>query len=102
MTAEVLFQIDEIATESYHRTHVTPFIYEHPEQFQLLSVQGEEDWSRLRWTVDQQEDLDFIRAISSRLPNSETDWRVAAKLVTSHPELSKINTHVRQKETREG
>ena len=101
-TAETLYQADRRTTEPYHRTHVTPYIYENPEQFHLLPVYDETDFSHLRWTVDTADDLELVRAIYHRLPNDCTDWHTAADIVNSDPELSNINAHIRQKETHEG
>lgn len=51
------------ATEPPDREHVTRFVWRQPEQFRLGSVTGEEDHSDLRWTVDQPEDLEVVRAV---------------------------------------
>jgi spore coat polysaccharide biosynthesis protein SpsF len=67
MTAEALKQAHLGATESYQRTHVTPYIYQNPDMFELLSVKGGADYSNQRWTLDTPEDLAFIRAIYARL-----------------------------------
>ena len=56
VSAEALFRCWQNATLSYQRAHVTAYIYEHPESFRLHAVKGDEDYSRLRWTVDTPED----------------------------------------------
>ena len=51
------------------REHVTPFIHKHPDRFRLGHLTQEKDLSALRWTVDEQCDLDLVRAIYDRLGN---------------------------------
>ena len=57
------------ARKPYEREHVTPYIYEHPTKFKLLSVTGEVDYSGYRWTLDTPQDLEFVRAIYGRCKN---------------------------------
>ena len=45
------------------RQHVTPFIWKNPQIFSLYNFQNETDLSNLRWTVDYQDDLEFIKKI---------------------------------------
>jgi spore coat polysaccharide biosynthesis protein SpsF (cytidylyltransferase family) len=55
------------ATEPYDREHVTSFLRRHPRCFPALTLKAEQDLSRLRWTVDTIEDLEFVRAVAARL-----------------------------------
>jgi spore coat polysaccharide biosynthesis protein SpsF len=49
------------------REHVTPYIYMHQDLFSTLNVRHAADLSALRWTVDEKEDLAFVRAVYDRL-----------------------------------
>ena len=103
MTAAALARAACVAVEPYERTHVTPYIYQHPELFQLLSVTGREDHSRDRWTVDTADDLEFVRKIYQRLADPAAfGWRDVQRLVADEPALAKLNRHVRQKQLMEG
>ncbi len=77
--------------EDDEREHVTLGFYRRPELFNLSSVTQERDDSRLRWTVDYPEDLDFVRAVYSALfdadPAFDSDAVVA--YLERHPELSR-------------
>ena len=91
------------ASEPHQRVHVTPYIYEHPESFELLSVTGPEDFSNGRWTVDWPEDLRFVRAVYGRLEDDETfSWRDVQQLLVREPALADLNRDVRQKQLVEG
>jgi len=101
MTARALGQAWSEADQQYQRVHVTPYIYEHPEKFRLLSVTGEKDYSQHRWTVDTPEDLQLVRAIYERLGREDFLWRDALALFDEEPELAELNRGVEQKALRE-
>jgi spore coat polysaccharide biosynthesis protein SpsF len=103
MTAQALERCWRAANQPYERTHVTPYIYEHPGEFKILSVTGEADFSRHRWTVDTPEDLEFVRAIYARF-KSRDDFREAdiLALLEHEPELMELNRAIMQKALREG
>jgi spore coat polysaccharide biosynthesis protein SpsF len=77
---------------------VTPFIWQQPSRFRLLSVTDDEDHSHHRWTVDTIDDLQFVRTLLERWPNpEEPGWRDVLHLVESASDLASINAHVAQK-----
>jgi spore coat polysaccharide biosynthesis protein SpsF len=91
------------ASKPYQRTHVTPYIYENPHLFRLLSVTGSSDYSRYRWTVDTPEDLEFVREIYYRLShNSSFDWHDVLELCEREPALTELNSHIKQKPLEKG
>jgi spore coat polysaccharide biosynthesis protein SpsF len=86
------------AQQRYEREHVTPFIYEHPTDFRLLSVTGEADYSEHRWTMDTWEDLQLMRAIYKRLKEKpEFLWGDVLDVLEREPELVELNRSVTQK-----
>lgn len=101
------------ATETFHREHVMPFIYEgthltpetpHLAQgtsqrgFHIAQLHHTPNYGDLRWTVDTPEDLTFIREIFARL-DGKTDftWYDVLEIIQQHPELAQINAIVRHK-----
>jgi len=91
------------ATEPYQRTHVTPYIYQHPESFRLLAVTGSRDESAHRWTVDSPDDLALIRAVYQRMGGDDAfSWLDVCRLFEQEPWLADLNRHVRHKELVEG
>jgi len=91
------------ATEPYQRIHVTPYLYQHPDQFKLLSVTDDQDHSRYRWTVDTPDDLAFVREVYRRLDNDDAiRWTQVLDLLEREPALLRINTGVPQKELLQG
>lgn len=73
------------------REHVTPYIRKHPESFQLGNVTYEEDLSGVRWTVDEAQDLDLVRAIYQRAESTSFDMADVLKILERHPELARMN-----------
>jgi spore coat polysaccharide biosynthesis protein SpsF len=103
MTTQALERCWRAANQPYERTHVTPYIYEHPGEFRILSVTGETDFSRHRWTVDTPEDLEFVRAIYARFKGRD-DFRAPdiLALLEREPGLLELNRSIMQKALREG
>src|SRR6266566_5493303 len=86
------------AREPYEREHVTPYIYEHPELFRLVSVRDERDYSAYRLTLDTHEDLQLIRTIYSRFEGRDDfGWQDVLALMEREPELAQLNARVLQK-----
>jgi spore coat polysaccharide biosynthesis protein SpsF len=103
MSVKVLGRVWHQARKRYEREHVTPYIYEHPAEFKLLSVTGDADYSRHRWTVDTPEDLELARAIYARLKNNPMFlWRDVLDLLDREPSLMELNRSVMQKALHEG
>ena len=91
------------AQEPYQRSHVTPFIYQNPDRFEILSVENEIDYSEHRWTLDTNADLRFLRTVFERMDNRDDfSWRDVLKLTEVEPELMQINGGVLQKALHEG
>lgn len=78
------------------REHVTPFLYAHPERFRLGNVAGPSDLSALRWTVDEPEDLEFVRAVYAALLPERPAFTSAdvLALLAARPELAGKNVHI--------
>jgi spore coat polysaccharide biosynthesis protein SpsF len=104
-----VFTMDALA-RAYHegakpdqREHVTPYLYQNPDQFHMASEVNEEDHSQYRWTLDTLEDWELIRRIYGELytKNPRFSWREALRLMEYMPELAAINQHVEQKKLSE-
>jgi len=98
MSFDALARAWQSARRPHEREHVTPYIYEHPAEFKLLSVTGEIDHSGHRWTVDTPEDLEFAQAVYARLKeNPAFSWRDVLALLDREPKLAELNRSVAQK-----
>ncbi len=76
------------------REHVTPYIWKHPTLFRLANVRNDIDLSKLRWTVDERQDLEFVRAVYVHLAHTPAfGMKQLLDLLDKHPELTEINAH---------
>ena len=75
------------------REHVTPFIWKQPERFRLFGFSADKDYRDMRWTVDDERDLEFVRAICKGLGKDEEPYGMQEILdfLEANPELLKIN-----------
>lgn len=89
----------ENSTQLTEKEHVTPYIYRHPELFQLGEMLNIGDSSSYRLTVDTPEDFELIRRILGRLYPKNPQFRLVdiLKLLHQEPEWVKINQHIEQK-----
>ncbi|WP_281883037.1 glycosyltransferase family protein [Paenibacillus sp. YYML68] len=96
---DALEQAYRNADQAYEQEHVTPYIYQHDDQFRLLQYTHLKDYSHYRWTVDTAEDYQLVDQIYRELyrPGDIFSWQETIKLCESHPELVNMNAHIVQK-----
>lgn len=84
------------AIKTSEREHVTPYIWKHPELFNLKNVENDIDLSAMRWTLDTQRDFEFTKAIYKRLyiPGKIFLMKDILKLLNEVPELKEINAGI--------
>lgn len=75
------------------REHVTSAIRARPERFRQAALVRASDLSELRWTVDEPEDLEFVRAVVRRLAGSRYEAGLAEILRAVHDEPSLAAFH---------
>jgi spore coat polysaccharide biosynthesis protein SpsF len=95
---KVLEMAYEKAREKSQREHVTPYIYQNFSNFKIVSIENNDDLSNLRWTVDEDDDLKFVREIYKHLykKNKIFSGKNILDLLRKKPELSDINQKIKQ------
>jgi spore coat polysaccharide biosynthesis protein SpsF len=97
-TMEALGRAHAEARLPYEREHVTPYLYQHPEKFRVVSHEGKRDLSHLRWTLDTIDDLSMLsRIFDGFLPDVPRDTEEVIAFLDAHPEVAAINASVTQK-----
>ena len=81
------------ATLPSEREHVTQYILNH-NKFKIGNFKNEDNLSRLRWTLDRKEDLEFLRKIIKRIDNRPILMSHVLTVLSLEPQLSKINSHI--------
>jgi len=94
---EALIRCHQQADTPQAREHVTYHIYQHPEQFSLLSATNPVDYSDHRWTVDTPEDMEFVRTVYNHFGHHAFSWQDVLDAIEAHPEWRTINQHIEQK-----
>tara|TARA_B100000787_G_scaffold29566_1_gene19727 strand:- start:909 stop:2936 length:2028 start_codon:yes stop_codon:yes gene_type:complete len=86
------------STKLSHREHVTPYIRE-LDVFSKSNYSNNEDFSALRWTVDDQEDFDVISKVFEHFkPNIYFSWKEVLALYNNRPQLFAANFQTQRNE----
>lgn len=89
------------AKMSSEREHVTPYIWKNPLLFKLGEFSNNSvNLSHMRWTVDNKEDLNFVRRVYRHLypKNPNFDYHDVLTLLERHPKLMQINNNITRNE----
>lgn len=89
-TMDALRRASEIAVDAEDREHVTPWLRRSPEISRSAVVGPGGRAKKARWTLDFQEDLDFIRAVYANLEVDAPWWKLLSE-IEERPELAAIN-----------
>ena len=97
---KMLKKLHHVSNKAYQREHVCTYMAEHPEEFRVKNVSQDDDLSHLRWTVDNAEDFELIKAIFEGLYRKNTifSMRDILKFLNKHPSLSEINKGLKRNE----
>ncbi|MFA4884236.1 MAG: glycosyltransferase family protein [Candidatus Margulisiibacteriota bacterium] len=85
---------------SSEREHVTAYIRKNPAFFKLAGVEYKTNLKEKRWTLDNQEDLEFVGKIYSALyqKNNLFSMDDILEYLAKYPELEQINSHITRNE----
>lgn len=80
--------------------HVTPYIRNHPDLFRIGNLNFEKKFDHLRWTLDNQEDFEFISIIYDELYKKKSfiKFKEVLKFLEKNKELMNINSHIERNE----
>lgn len=82
------------ASSNFDLEHVTPYLRT-PEKFTQASINNNQDYSNLRWTVDELADLKVIKNIFEHFaPNIHFHWQDVLELQKTNPTLFNANIHI--------
>ena len=81
------------------REHVTTYFIKYPEKFKISNYVNDSTLSNLRWTLDTEQDLFFIREIYSRMkPKTIFSMDEILNILSSNPKLLEINQGIQRNE----
>ena len=73
------------------KEHVSPYIEKNQNIFKILNLEFEKNISNLRFTIDRESDLIFIKEIVKRIKKSPTNLKELITICKKEPDLIKIN-----------
>ena len=98
-TKTALEEANVLAKYKYEREHVTPYIYNNPLRYRICQKHLQEDFSKIRLTVDVVEDFNLIKLLIEHFHSQITNLGLDEILsfYVSCPDVFKINSHIKQK-----
>ncbi|MGJ9458020.1 cytidylyltransferase domain-containing protein [Oceanobacillus sp. CF4.6] len=97
---QALKEASEKAESKADREHVTRYMINNPQDFNLTNVSNSKNYSHHRWTVDTLEDFTLINKIIETLYPHKPEFTMedTIELLDTFPEWQLINTHIQQEE----
>lgn len=92
---DVLKKAHKEAKQPFDREHVTTYIYQHPAIFKIENLSYKKDLSNLRWTVDEEDDLTFVREVYRLIKKEMFTMPDVLDLLKKNPYLGSINRRVK-------
>jgi spore coat polysaccharide biosynthesis protein SpsF len=98
--SEALEEAWKKATLSSEKEHVTYYINQRPNDFQIGNFKHSQDLSELRWTVDEPEDFFFVEKVYQALYKNNPLFTMydVLSLLKEYPEMTQINNNFNRNE----
>ena len=101
----ILAEVDTLTQDPIDRTHVSYYIFTHPEKYRLYNwdAEPESHGPDLRMTLDEPDDYKAMCIVADALLPVHPQFTVSdvVEYLRAHSEIIEINTHVRQKAAHE-
>lgn len=98
ISREALLLAEANGSRSFDREHVTPFIRSH-KTLRQFNYTSDQDYSELRWTLDEREDLEVLKNVAATFPDIyQVSYKEIIALNLSHPELFEANAKFNRNE----
>ena len=78
---------------NFWREYFYRFMLENKDKFFIINIKNQKDNSDVRWTLDEQEDLDFVREVFEKLydRNPVFGMNDILELLSTEPQIAQIN-----------
>ena len=99
ITFNTLEIMEKTTHDSFEREHVTQYVYHNPDKFKIGNVVSGRQLSEYRWTIDNEEDLEMVKAIYSNRKSNSTDillMEEILEILKEHPEIAQLNSQVKR------
>lgn len=84
------------AKTNFEKEHVTQYFYKNPDLFKISTTSYHKNISYLRWTIDEDDDLEMARKVYKNLYYINENFLMnnILELIENNPEISSINNKV--------
>ena len=99
LTISALEKMEKSTNDDFEREHVTQYIYHHPDIFKIGNVSSEIQLSSYRWTIDNKEDYDMVKAIYEKRDKTRKGILLMGEILDIlglYPEIMSINSKVKR------
>lgn len=101
---KTLAQVASITSDPADREHVSLYIYEHPDRYQVMNLESDlpQRWHGARLTVDTPEDFQVVKTVFENLYPRDPTFGLSdiIAFLERRPELLEINRDIRQRAAR--
>ncbi|CAM3306448.1 cytidylyltransferase domain-containing protein [Stackebrandtia soli] len=101
ITADALRSLGGKAT-GHHRSHVTSYVYTHPEVYTTLGLAFAPNRAHHRLTLDTPDDWSLLTAIAEHFGDGMPSVAAVTAWLDANPAVSALNAHIRQKALEDG
>ena len=86
------------AKTDFEKEHVTQYFYKNPDDFLISKLYYKKNLSKLRWTIDTDEDLRMVRKVYSKFKNDKIIYLMddILKIINENPDILLINKNIKQ------
>lgn len=98
-TFGTLETMERQAADPFEREHVTQYVYHNPDRFRIGNVVSERPLSSYRWTIDNQEDYDMVKAVYAKRAFGSGGILLMdeiLEILKANPEIAQINSGVKR------
>lgn len=98
-TFDVLELMEKSTQDLFEREHVTQYVYHHPEKFRIGNVVSGKQLSSYRWTIDNREDYEMVKAVYANRRTGSTGVMLMdeiLEIIKHNPEITSINAQVKR------
>jgi len=81
----------EETDDEFDKEHVTPYFYKNPDKFKIGNFSQKTNQSNYRWTIDYEEDLEFVKKVVHKIQKNPILTQHIVDLLEKNPEIVKIN-----------
>ncbi len=98
-TFRVLEDMEKNAQSAFEREHVTQYVYHNSNKYKIANVVSERQLSSYRWTIDNQEDYEMVKAIYAKRKKENQGILLMdeiLEILEKNPDISVINSQVKR------